>query len=185
MKFKLGSDRNFLHSEFVVPTVRCPRERLSLMRTRIIGLLSFLGAALYLFLWELTKSYFFDRILHTLNPYIDAVPLDRLLQYGPPSALAALGFWLFFKTGTPQTESTKRVLDAREYADAIPNVRVADDVVAWGLFEASERDELIPLLEDGKIKAWGRLGNGHPPLTKIPSDIWRTNYLVRYPAPRA
>jgi hypothetical protein len=269
-----------------------------------------------------------------LNPYIDAIPLDRLLQYGPPLGLAALGSWLFFKTSVSKRETDKRgflenpkpqvaqfasglerdvslldtiwrahlgrwearqtyeranwvvekpffdlVTDVRqkafegklpvwgrrprsdlfepippefwrnhevtasyvinplvndtwvsvthplvvgevayaktsawedfmtnrgtveklwpqmssvkqnsntktsEYAYAIPDLRMADDVAAWGLLESSQRDKLLPLLEGGKIEAWGRLGNGHPPLMKIPSDLWRTNYLVRYPAP--
>jgi hypothetical protein len=305
------------------------------MRTRIIALLSVVGAALYLFLWELIKSYFFDRILHTLNPYVEAVPLGWLLNYGPPSALLILGFWLFFKTGISKNEPEKRasfveypspqvaqfarglernvslldavwrahlgrwnaretyeqenwqakepfydlVIDIRqkafegrlpvwgrrprshlyepippefwrnheiaasyvinplvddtwvsvthplvigevahakmqawedfmtnrgaveklwpqigsatrdssqkpsEYGDAIPDLRIADDTGAMGLLDSSERDKLLPLLEGGKIDAWGRLGNGHPPLIRIPSDLWRTNYLVRYPAP--
>jgi hypothetical protein len=71
-----------------------------------------------------------------------------------------------------------------EFTSDIPDVRIADDPVAWGLFEATtERDKLLPLLEAGKIEAWGRLGNGYPPLMKIPANLWRTNYLIRYPPP--
>jgi hypothetical protein len=84
----------------------------------------------------------------------------------------------------PRDESSKQISNARtsDFANDIPDVRIADDVVAEELFESGERDKLLPLLEGGKIDAWGRLGNGHPPLMKIPSDLWRTNYLVRYPA---
>jgi hypothetical protein len=67
-----------------------------------------------------------------------------------------------------------------EFDSEIPDVRVADDPVAWGLFETNDRDKLFPLLEQGKIHAWGRLGNG--PLTKIPADQWSTHYLDHRPA---
>lgn len=67
--------------------------------------------------------------------------------------------------------------------DGAPDVRVADDLIVWGLFESSDRDKLFPLLEDGKIQAWGRLGNGFPPLMKIPHDLWRTNYIIRLAEP--
>lgn len=63
--------------------------------------------------------------------------------------------------------------------EGVPDVRVADDLIAWRLFDSPERDKLFPLLEDGKIQAWGRLGNGHPPLMKIPAESWRTNYIHR------
>jgi hypothetical protein len=85
----------------------------------------------------------------------------------------------------PRAVSSKHVSEARtsEYTNEIPDVRIADDVVVSGLFDSSERDKLLPLLEGGKIDSWGRLGNGYPPLMKIPFDLWRTNYLIRYPAP--
>ena len=85
----------------------------------------------------------------------------------------------------PPPDPSKQIQRVRtsDFARDIPDIRVADDVVAERLFESAERDKLLPLLEGGKIDAWGRLGNGDPPLMKIPNDFWRTNYLVRYPAP--
>jgi hypothetical protein len=70
-----------------------------------------------------------------------------------------------------------------ESVNGAPDVRVADDLIVWGLFESSDRDKLFPLLEDGKVQAWGRLGNGFPPLMKIPQDLWRTNYIIRIAEP--
>jgi hypothetical protein len=69
-----------------------------------------------------------------------------------------------------------------EFGGDIPDVRIADDMVAWSLFAAPHHDKLFPLLERGKIDAWGRLGNGRPPLTIIPADQWKTHYLVNLPA---
>jgi hypothetical protein len=77
------------------------------------------------------------------------------------------------------SESVSGAIPA-DFASEVPDVRVADTATAWELFETTERDVLLPLLESGKIEAWGRLGNGYPPLMKIPPDFWRTNYLVRY-----
>jgi hypothetical protein len=57
-----------------------------------------------------------------------------------------------------------------EFDSDFPDVRVADDQVAWGLFGAPHHDKLLPLLERGKIDAWGRLGSGGPPLTLIPAN---------------
>ncbi len=65
----------------------------------------------------------------------------------------------------------------KHFASDIPDVRIAEDPIARSLFETSERDKLIPLLEAGKIDAWGRLGYGFPPTIKIPADLWRTNHL--------
>ena len=69
-----------------------------------------------------------------------------------------------------------------EFADDIPDVRVAYDMVAWGLFGTPHHDKLLPLLEREKIEAWGRLGNGGPPLTLIPAGQWTTHYLDFRPA---
>jgi hypothetical protein len=95
--------------------------------------------------------------------------LDRLVRELKPPPSLAVG----------EVAHTKE----DEYADEIPDIRIADDTAASSLFESNERDKLLPLLERGRIEAWGRLGNSHPPLMKIPSDAWRMNYLVCYPAP--
>jgi len=51
------------------------------------------------------------------------------------------------------------------------------------MFQGSERDTLLPLLAAGKLQAWGRLGNGFPPLSAIPGDRWTTHFLEYHPAP--
>jgi hypothetical protein len=83
-----------------------------------------------------------------------------------------------------ETADSRAVASAsNEFAGDIPDVRVADDTVVLRLFsENHERDKLIPLLEGGKIDAWGRSGNGYPPPIKIPVDSWRTSYLDHHPA---
>jgi hypothetical protein len=67
----------------------------------------------------------------------------------------------------------------------IPDVRVADEPLVLALFENSERDKLLPLLEAGKIDAWARSGYDSPPLTKIPSVEWRTYFLAFLPQRQA
>ena len=51
-----------------------------------------------------------------------------------------------------------------------------------GLFGRPQCDKLLPLLALGKIKAWGRLGSGGPPLTLIPATQWATHSLDYRPA---
>lgn len=104
--------------------------------------------------------------------------------------MAALAVFVYFliaileKIKAPRaaiaTAESRAVPD--EFADNIPDVRVADDMVAWGLFAAPHHDKLLPLLERGKIEAWGRLGNGGPPLALIPATQWTTHYLDFRPA---
>jgi hypothetical protein len=90
--------------------------------------------------------------------------------------------WRFHRLSKPKDLPSLHS-DAGEFANNIPDVRIADDPVVRSLFEGQQRDKLFPLLEAGKIVAWGRAGNGYPPPTKIPADIWRTHYLDYYPAP--
>src|SRR5437016_5538624 len=77
---------------------------------------------------------------------------------------AALATFVYFvisileKLGKREAASSK-ALAAPTAFEGVPDVRVADDLIAWRLFDSSERDKLFPLLEDGKIQAWGRLGN--------------------------
>jgi hypothetical protein len=88
---------------------------------------------------------------------------------------------LFLRLGPAKAAKETGVSNQARVSDLasdIPDVRIADDPVAWGLFETSkERDKLIPLLEAGRLISWGRLGNGNPPPTKIPADQWATHYL--------
>lgn len=65
-----------------------------------------------------------------------------------------------------------------DIADSYPNLRVADFPRVAELFDG---DKLIPLLEAGKITAWGRRGSGEPPLIKVPGNIWASNDLFRLP----
>jgi hypothetical protein len=85
--------------------------------------------------------------------------------------------------GATDSGSTTASGGALNSIGAIPDVRAADDLIVWRLFESSERDKLFPLLEEGRIQAWGRLGNGFPPLMKIPAGTWRTNYIERHADP--
>jgi hypothetical protein len=68
--------------------------------------------------------------------------------------------------------------EPEDIADSYPNLRVADFPRVAELFDG---DKLIPLLEAGKITAWGRRGSGEPPLIKIPGNIWASNDLFRLP----
>jgi hypothetical protein len=95
------------------------------------------------------------------------------------TALAILGPWLRPTIKPPEPASIKGEAIDR---DDIPTVRIADDPAVRFLFESSERDKLLPLLEIGKIEAWGRKGNGFPPLIRIPADHWRTHFLEFHPA---
>jgi hypothetical protein len=92
-------------------------------------------------------------------------------------------FWRLGPAKAARETSVSNQAEVSEFASDIPDVKIADDPIAWGLFETSkERDKLIPLLEAGRLIAWGRLGNGNPPPTKIPADQWTTHYLDHRPA---
>jgi hypothetical protein len=67
------------------------------------------------------------------------------------------------KTVAPQAAASA----PNEFANDVPDIKIADDYAAWRLFETpKERDKLIPLLEAGKLIAWGRLGKGIRPQPK-------------------
>jgi hypothetical protein len=115
----------------------------------------------------------------------------------PAVVLAALGagalvsfimvavrlFWRLEPAKATKETSASDSAGVNDFASDIPDVKIADDPVAWKLFETvRERDKLIPLLEAGKLHAWGRLGNGNPPPTKIPADQWSNHYLDNRPA---
>lgn len=69
-----------------------------------------------------------------------------------------------------------------EYAEHVPDVRVADDAAALALFDGRASDRLLPLLEVEKITAWGRpMGPGEPPLTTIPGATWKTHKFLYLP----
>jgi nucleoside phosphorylase len=67
--------------------------------------------------------------------------------------------------------------------DDVPDVRVADDPGVRSMFEDGERDKLLPLLAAGKLQAWGRRGNGFPPLSAISGDHWNSHFLEYHSAP--
>ena len=72
------------------------------MRSRIAILAAFFAAAAYHYSFEFVRTIAYDRVLHVLNPYIDAVTAEFLLNWGVTALLAAFGVYLFWKT-RPQT----------------------------------------------------------------------------------
>lgn len=160
---------------------------------RIFGLTSFVAAAIWELRWEVVRAFLYDRGFH----FMGLMEADTWIHYGPSVALGGLGIYLFWRTSDRKLPSINlrwpriRARDqseelikkgAEEFASDIPDVRIADNSIAWKLFETADRDKLLPLLERGKIDAWGRLGHGHPPLTLIPADQWKTHYLINLPA---
>jgi hypothetical protein len=75
------------------------------------------------------------------------------------------------------------------FADAIPDLRVADSPSAVELFEGRERDKLFPLLETEKLMAWARPmysglppGSGNAPLARLPGATWAGHVFFNYPS---
>ncbi len=127
--------------------------------------------------------------IHYVGPMLEALlnPPPWLPLASVPVGLFLI--WLALRRGKgPLDPAVTQFAGAmppaqNEFSNDIPDVRIADDTVASGLFETSNgRDKLIPLLEAGKLIAWGRLGNGNPAPTKIPADQWATHYLDNRPA---
>lgn len=76
----------------------------------------------------------------------------------------------------------KAVILSADLAESLPNLRVADSPDAIALFDGRERDNIIPLLEAGKLTAWARgMGAGEPALLKLDGSIWRSHYLQFLP----
>jgi len=117
-------------------------------------------------------------VILAVNPvwYVRAILV--LLALG--TAAIILGPWLKRKIRPQTLAATQR--GSTIARDDIPDVRIADGPAVRNLFETSERDKLIPLLEAGKIESWGRKGNGFPPLMRIPADQWRTHFVEFHPA---
>jgi len=55
---------------------------------------------------EFVKAYLFDRILHMLNPYIHAITVEWLFNYGPPAVLTGLGLYLLLRHGRKSPEQS-------------------------------------------------------------------------------
>ncbi|RXH15575.1 hypothetical protein [Bradyrhizobium guangzhouense] len=151
---------------------------------RIFGLTSLAAAAIWELRWEIVRAFLYDRGFHLMG----LMEADTWIHYGPSVALAGLGIYLFWRTSDSKPSSLNlrwpkiRARDqseelikkgAGEFASDIPDVRIADNSLAWKLFETTDRDKLLPLLERGKIDAWGRLGRGRPPLEHVGVDLNR------------
>ena len=117
-----------------------------------------------------------------LDVWVLAVVVAAALAVAVYFGILILERTLGRKAGEPGSRHEAGETAAGEFSGDIPDVRVADDPVVGALFVAPQHDKLLPLLERGKIDAWGRLGNGRPPLTIIPADQWKTHYLVNMPA---
>jgi hypothetical protein len=104
-----------------------------------------------------------------------------LILLAVATAVALLGPPVRRFFGGGSAKSTPTETPAR---DDVPDIRVADDPGVMSLFESPERDKLLPLLEAGRLQAWGRRGNGFPPLSAIPADGWSTHFLEHHPAPK-
>jgi hypothetical protein len=74
-----------------------------------------------------------------------------------------------------------------DFDEFIPDLRVADSPAALKLFDGTDGDKLLPLLEAEKIIAWARRIGGNPgdepaPL-KVPGTVWRDHYFKFNPRP--
>jgi hypothetical protein len=72
------------------------------------------------------------------------------------------------------------------FAEDIPDLRVADSDLVMALFESSERDKLLPLLEAERLRSWARPMRGNepgkdPPPVILKGETWRNNYLQFFP----
>jgi hypothetical protein len=74
-----------------------------------------------------------------------------------------------------------------DIADAIPDLRVADSDLVIALFDSSERDKLLPLLEGERLRSWARPMKGrHEPgkdvdFVILKGEVWRIHYFQHFP----
>jgi hypothetical protein len=80
------------------------------MRARSAGLLLFLAASLWAWLWEFVRSLLYEQGSHMLIPVFEGISPDQLLHLGPPAIFAIIGGWLFWKT-RPPIEPPKIIFD--------------------------------------------------------------------------
>lgn len=115
--------------------------------------------------------------------------VDFVISWGVPGLAAVVflcavyaGRWFERKTAASATvQAASRPSILADFAEHIPDLRVADNPAIRALFEGAEGDKLLPLLEAEKITAWGRKGLEEPPPTKIPGTIWAGHYLFFLP----
>src|SRR5436305_789368 len=73
------------------------------MSPPIAGFITLAAAIVDWFARETIKAWFFERVVHSMNPTADV-----LLEYGPPLALAGLGIYLLLRGNTPPKQRTRR-----------------------------------------------------------------------------
>jgi hypothetical protein len=127
-----------------------------------------------------------------VSPSQDQV-ISFTVSWAIPLAAAVIAYLVFRfgvwwgrreKLGNAKQHSARPVevtTGVAAYAEDIPNLRIADSPTAIALFETTERDKLLPLLEADRVSAWARPMSGHPPLTKLPGKLWKSHYLMILP----
>jgi hypothetical protein len=106
-------------------------------------------------------------------------------QWILPFSAAALTLVIYHHWNTRRERvplATSGSAGAEQFLEFIPDVRVADAPNVIKLFEGTDADKLIPLLEAEKISAWARpMGPGEPPPIRVPGTVWRTHKFVFFP----
>jgi hypothetical protein len=147
------------------------------MRKKISGIVSLGGAVLWWLLRESFKAFFFDRIIHVIDPIA-----GYFFEYGPPLALAAFGSWLLWpRSRKPGLSIDTDTVNAKLTPDMLVKEaaqHLAATSSSWDAASNGVWTELREAARAGRITVWGRPDSAHlerpyKPRDEIPPDHWR------------
>lgn len=155
--------------------------------SKVGGLVSFLVASFWLYRWEAIRAFLYDQGFHLM-----ASDSDLLWQWGMPLVFAAIGFYLFWRTGgfeleglnwpilhVPFDDAARRVYEAAEKADVV-------EVIASPTSRAEDKlnNFKMLLLVDERVRLFG----AKPPSTQsrlIPKEDLRRELYPSQKTPNA
>jgi hypothetical protein len=150
------------------------------MRKRISALAPLVAAASFHWFWEFVRSLFYERGSRMLNPVIENISPDQLLQWGVSAVLASVGLYLFWKLREPRSFAEKHHTDdpQTEALDKEAYKQLVDFCMDWLLPSCEAQIEMQEsvvrrLGNDDQISVLA--GNGLRNCSKVPG-FWE-NYI--------
>jgi hypothetical protein len=156
------------------------------MGQKLLGVLTLLlsGAWWLGLLKQGIEHLLWGRALSLLDPYLDAISLGGVFQYGPPVLLAIIGIYLLLSKRQQRDPEPQPI----EIAAPGPNWRLHELFlhIDPNVFEKDRQfrtgDDVKDKLSTRQLKSWGRkiVGSRQLSLAPIPSEFWRDAAFI-YP----
>jgi hypothetical protein len=111
-----------------------PQRKDYVVSFRVSGLVSFLLAAIWAYRWEALRSFLYEQGFQAMS----SLESDALLHWGVPLLLAAIGVYLFWKTGNAHS------FDFEEWSPSF--LRIPLHIAARRVYEAAEKAGVVDLI---------------------------------------